>query len=97
MTGLYYQTPSDEIFDEVKKEVLKIFKNMEGKDSFYYKDKEKEIKPINNIKDNMMCLIARLSWNNLPKLAKALSKKTKIEVYFRLISVNAYEAKYFKD
>lgn len=96
MTELYYKTPSDEVFDEVKKWVLKVFESMEWKDSFFYKDKEKEIKPINNIKDNIMCLIAMLSWNNLPKLAKALSKKAKTEIYFRLRSVNAYETGYFK-
>jgi len=92
----YYTTPNQEVFDEVKKEVLKIFKNIAWEDSPYYREKKKEIDPINNIKDNMMTIIAKLSWNNLEKLSKRLSNKTKKEIYDRLVSVNAYETKYFK-
>ncbi len=97
MTWLYYKEPSDEVFDEVKKWVLKVFKSLEGKDSLYYKEKESEIKNIGNVKDNMMYLIARLSWNNVKKLVKKLTPKTKKEVYKRLESVWAYETIYFKD
>ena len=96
MTELYYTTPSDEVFNEVKEEVLKLFEIIDGMGSDYYKEKEEIITRIENVKDNMMYLISTLSENNLPKLAEALSKKAKTEVYNRLKSVDAYEEKFFK-
>ncbi len=93
---LYYETPSDVVFEEVKRETLKIFKEITGQDSSYYENKKNEIEKINNIKDNIMFIITKLSWNNLEKLGNALTKQTKEEIRKRLESVNAYEMIYFK-
>ncbi len=58
---LYYETPSDVVFEEVKRETLKIFKEITGQDSSYYENKKNEIEKINNIKDNIMFIITKLS------------------------------------
>lgn len=60
-TKLYYTAPSDEIFEEVKKRAIEIWKERakeETWDENYLKEKLDRIKDLKNIRDNMMYIIA---------------------------------------
>jgi len=63
MTELYYEAPSDEIFEEVKKASMDLWisEYPEETSPFYAKEKVAGIMPLTNISDNVMSIIARLT------------------------------------
>jgi len=81
MSKLYYVTPSDEIFNEVKSVCLRI-----RKDHDFCNEKTDYIKTIENVKDNFMYLVAIFDDIAIPILASNLSTKAKKEIYNRLIA-----------
>lgn len=91
----YYQTPHKALFDEVKRESIKIWKTYD--DTYgYASQKIQQVESIENISDNIMSIIAMFDSKNIQKLAQALSKETKEDIVKRLLSVNnAYIARYF--
>lgn len=78
---LYYTAPSDEIFEEVKREALKIWEEYEDP---YKSDKIGRIKDIKNVSDNLMFIIAMFDWVNQHKLARRLSREAKDAIFDRL-------------
>ena len=70
----YYQAPSDEIFEEIKKESINIWKTYD--DTYdYATGKIKRIKDITNISDNGMYMVAMFDMSNRRKLLGNLSKE----------------------
>lgn len=95
MSKRYYQTPPQALFDEVKRESIKIWKTYDNTHG-YASEKIQQVESIENISDNIMSIIAMFDSQNIQKLAQALSKETKGDIVKRLLSVNnAYIAQYF--
>jgi hypothetical protein len=91
---LYDTPPSDEVFDEVKREAIKIWQTYD--DTYgYASEKIKRVESIENHGDNVMYIIAMFDTSNMVKLAKLLSDDTKKEIYERLESVESPEALIF--
>jgi hypothetical protein len=83
----YYETPPDNIFNEVKEKSIKIWKTYDN--TYGYADEKIDyIKTIGNIKDNMMTIIAMFDINNQMKLAGKLSFEANKEITEKLIAVN---------
>lgn len=79
----YYEAPSNEIFEEVKKEAIKIWKTYDN--TYGYADEKTErIKNITNIKDNMLFIVAMFDWINQAKLLNNLSPEAKTFVTERI-------------
>ena len=73
---LYYEAPSDEIFQEVKKEAIKIWETYD--DTYgYATEKIDRIKDLENIRDNFMYLWAMLDNNNQVKLFANISEEAR--------------------
>ena len=86
MEELYYVAPSNEQFNEVKEKAIEIWKTYDN--SFGYADEKiGRIKEIENVKDNMMYIIAMFGSLNQGKLAEKLSPSTGKAISERLISV----------
>jgi len=87
---MYYTAPSEEIFEEVKKACIEIWGEYE--DTYgYASEKINRIKDINNIKDNVMFMIAMFDHINIGKLADKLSNESKKAIRERLLSVDNEE------
>ena len=68
----YYEAPSDKIFEEVKKEAIKIWETYD--DTYdYASGKINRIKDIGNIKDNAMSIVSMFDHSNIAKLLVNLS------------------------
>jgi len=82
---LYYQAPSDEIFEEVKAKVIEIW---QGYDNTYGYASEKiaRVKEIQNVSDNVMTIAAMFDHINLAKLAEKLSPEARSAMKERMIS-----------
>lgn len=88
MTKLYYIAPTDIIFEEVKEAALEIWAGYS--DEFGYRsEKLKRVKPIKNIDDNMMFIVAMFDPFNQKKLADKLSKEARKAVHDRIESGGA--------
>ena len=86
MSELYYTAPSDDIFEEVKKEAMKIWAEYEDP---YKSEKINTIKDLKNVSDNVMYIIAMFDWVNQHKLARRLSPETKEAIFDRLATGGA--------
>lgn len=83
----YYETPPQEIFDEVKKECLKIWAGYD--DTYGYSSSKMErVKNIENIKENIMYMVGMFDPVNLRKLLANLSTEARKEITSRIIEVN---------
>lgn len=71
---LYYQAPDDKIFNEVKQEAIKIWQSFDNTHG-YVDEKVGRIKDLENIKDNLMYIVAMFDPSNQAKLFKQLSKE----------------------
>jgi len=70
----YYEAPSDEIFEEIKREAINIWKTYD--DTYdYATGKINRIKDITNISDNAMFIVAMFDNSNRRKLLGNLSKE----------------------
>jgi len=81
---LYYTAPSDEEFEELKRESIKIWATI-GDEASYCAEKDERIKNIRNFKDNFMYMVAMFDSGNQRKLANNLSEKTRSSVRERMI------------
>jgi len=84
MNNLYYQPCSDDVFNEVKAESIKIWESYD--DTYGYSTgKINGIKDLKNVQDNVMCMVAMFDPRNQAKLARNLSKKAKSEILSRFV------------
>ncbi len=85
MSKLYYEAPTDEVFEEVKVKATEIW---QGYDNEYgYADsKIDRIKDIGNVSDNFMYMIAMFDLTNQTKLSEMLTEETKKAVSDRIVS-----------
>lgn len=72
---LYYTAPSDEMFEEIKREAIKIWESYDNAHG-YVDEKVGSIKDIKNIKDNYMWMVAIFDPFNQDKLFAALKPET---------------------
>ena len=87
MTKLYYEAPSDEIFDEVKQMSMALW-TVEYPDAihpYYAKEKVQEIEPLQNVRDNVMSIVARFDSVNMRKLATKLSPQARQALRDRML------------
>ena len=84
MTKLYYQAPTDEVFEEVKEKAIEIWKTYDNTYG-YVDEKVDRIKDIKNIRDNMMFIVAMFDINNQGRLAEKLSEEARKEIRDRMI------------
>lgn len=81
---LYYTPPSNEIFEEIKAEAIKIWQGYDNEYG-YATDKVARIKDIKNIKDNAMYIVAMFDSENQKRLAENLSEIARKEIRNRMI------------
>jgi len=80
---LYYTAPSQEVFDEVKNEVINIWNDYD--DTFgYATDKINRIKNIQNIRDNFMYIMSMFDHVNIVKLRSSISSTDNMAIGERL-------------
>ena len=85
MENLYYEAPTDEVFEEVKKCATKIWLSYD--DQFgYATGKIERIKDIGNVKDNVMYMVAMFDSENQAKLSVMLTLETKKAVSDRMVA-----------
>lgn len=82
-TKLYYTPPTDEQFNELKQEAIKIWSEM-GDEPSYSEEKIERIKDIKNIGDNFMTMVAMFDIHNQAKLADELTLGTRLAVRERM-------------
>ena len=85
MSHLYYTPPDENIFQEVKDKVIKLWKTKDNTGGYVDK-KLKHVKDINNIGDNFMYLVAMFDLTNQALLAVTLSPAARLEVRRRIIA-----------
>lgn len=84
MSQLYYTPPSQEMFDEVQKQSIAIWRTYDN--TYGYADEKVEkIKNIENVGDNFMYMIAMFDSANQTKLARSLSTEAKRAISDRLV------------
>tara|TARA_R110002126_G_scaffold17316_4_gene67746 strand:+ start:5574 stop:5861 length:288 start_codon:yes stop_codon:yes gene_type:complete len=84
MSELYYTAPTDEQFEELKREAMALWSTM-GDEPSYAEEKIGRIKDIGNIKDNFMYMVAMFDIHNQELLAGRLSEETRNAVRERMI------------
>lgn len=82
---LYYTAPSDQVFEDMKKACLEVWKQYENEPGDYYESKVSQIKDIGNIKDNFMYMFAMFDSINQRKCVDLLNEQTKQELRERII------------
>lgn len=87
MTKLYYTAPSDEMFEEVKREAMELWKIVDtDNDKYgYATEKINRIKDIANVQDNFMYMIAMFDIDNQSQLASKLSYDTRQAIRDRMV------------
>lgn len=88
---LYYTAPSDKIFNEVKQACIDLWieRYPEETSPFYAKEKVERIEPLQNIKDNVMSIVARFDNENMRLLSKKLSPESREALRDRMIDGGA--------
>lgn len=81
---LYYTPPTDDQFNELKNEAIKIWIDIASYPS-YAKEKIERIKDLKNVQDNFMYMVAMFDIHNQRRLANELSEETKQAVRERMI------------
>ena len=84
MTRLYYTSPTDKQFNELKEKAIEVWKELNSHPS-YENEKVNRIKDLKNISDNFMTMVAMFDIFNQAKLAEKLSKETRQAVRERMI------------
>lgn len=92
---LYYQSPEDHVFEEVKNACLHIWDGYD--DTYgYATGKKQRVEGIENVKDNMMYMIGMFDLENIEKLSEMLTPETNQIIKEKLLSVdNRYIASLF--
>ncbi len=83
MTMLYYEAPSQEIFDDMKRAAIELWSSYDDTHG-YATEKIAAVRRVQNVKDNFMYIFAMFDFNNQRKLT--ISQDTRRAVNDRLIS-----------
>lgn len=84
---LYYQAPSDEVFEDVKNACMSVWDLFD--DTYgYATEKKNRIKDMGNIQDNVIHMIAMFDFNNIDRVSSLLTKESRTAIRERLLSVN---------
>ena len=83
MIDNYYDTPSDEIFEEIKKEAIKIWETYDNTYK-YVDEKVGRVNSITNFKDNALCIVSMFDSTNRSKLLLALSNNARTYILERI-------------
>lgn len=82
---LYYEAPSDEIFEEVKSACIKIWETYDN--TYGYVDEKLErVSGLNNIHDNFMYMVSMFDHWNQKRLSEILSPTAKLAIINRIKS-----------
>jgi len=91
MAKLYYEAPTDEIFNEVKEKAIEIWKTYD--DTYgYASEKVGRIKDIGNVRDNVMFMVAMFDILNQRRLSALLSKEARQAIRDRMIDGGGSES-----
>lgn len=82
---LYYTAPSDEVFNEVKREAIKVWEGLDSHPS-YLEEKLLRIRDLQNIDDNVMYIVAMFDHHNQSHLARQLSIDSRLALRERMES-----------
>jgi len=83
-TELYYTAPTGEQFEEVKAKAIEVWNTMDN--TYGYVDgKVGRIKDLENIKDNIMYIVAMFDVDNQTLLANRLTNETRKAIRDRMI------------
>ena len=74
--SLYYTAPSQEMFDEIKREAIKIWQTYDNTHG-YVDEKVGRIAQLRNIKDNYLYIVSMFDSHNQSKLMAALKPTTR--------------------
>jgi hypothetical protein len=87
MTKLYYTPPHEDIFNEVKKASMELWKLVDSDhDKYgYATEKINKIKDIKNVSDNFMYMVAMFDSGNQGLLASKLSEASRLAIRERMI------------
>ena len=93
MKKLYYIAPVDSIFGEVRSEAIKIWNQYDNHEAHI-----EHLKEMQNIKDNMMYILAEFDEENQEILFNRMSDETQIAISDRVKSVNSTDiiTKYYQ-
>jgi hypothetical protein len=83
MSNLYYITPDQDIFEEVKSKCMEIWDTYD--DEYGYASEKKNEIDVENVSDNFMYMIARFDSQNQRKLSSMLSEESKKQIRDRMI------------
>jgi hypothetical protein len=83
MENFYYTAPSNEVFEEVKKEAIKIWATYEDP---YKSEKISRIEDLQNVSDNVMYMVAMFDLPNQMKLSAHLSEEARTAIRERLVA-----------
>lgn len=81
---LYYTPPSDEVFEEVRKAAIALWKCYDNTHG-YADEKVNAIANVSNVGDNFMYIVAMFDIHNQRKLSQSLSETTRKEIRDRMI------------
>lgn len=85
MAKLYYTAPSDEAFEEMKKECLTQWSTHDNKYG-YVDEKTSRIKDMHNVQDNFMYMLAMFDQNGQRAVISRLTYPTQQAVRERMLS-----------
>lgn len=84
MDRIYYVPPADHIFNEVKEKAKEIWNTYDN--SFgYVTEKISRLEKVENIKDNMMHIVAMFDTFNQKRLSLILSNEACYEIRIRML------------
>jgi hypothetical protein len=82
--NLYYEAPSDAIFEEVKATAMQLWETYD--DSYGYATGKKPRIEIENVEDNLMYIVAMFDDTNQLKLSAKLSPEANEAIHARIIA-----------
>lgn len=87
MAQLYYTSPTDEQFEEMKQACIEVWTERFPAETspFYAEEKVARIKDIGNVQDNFMYMVAMFDQGNQALLASKLSPETREQVRLRMV------------
>lgn len=85
MSKLYYEAPSDEVFQNMKDSALKVWEKYKDEPGAYYQEKVSYVNRIENLADNFMVLFAMFDIHNQTECVSYLSPEAKQALKDRLI------------
>lgn len=88
MNKLYYTAPTNEVFDEVKKASIELWKTYDDTHG-YASDKIGKISDIKNVSDNLMYMVAMFDSKNQVRLSRMISLEASDAIGTRMIDGGA--------